>query len=681
MVSVLSVVLFTRYSSIPILGLCAQPALWVSVRFDKVRVKVRDKGCGIAQATYRPDFIPLPCIPPAGTVERLLCVGGVTVWIRHIAWALCVVWGCMELPVWAQEEGDAAAAFRLILEEDWERGLEENPMFATRVGDHRFNGELGDASLEAIARRNEWAMEVVDRLAGIEREALPPSDRVDYDIFLRMKEEGIREHGFRHYLIPITNRSGFHASFPELPDRVPLRTASDYRDYIRRLEGFLVYAREHIEVMRAGIAEGMVLPRVVLEGVEEVIEAHLVDDPADSRMYSPFEAYPDTVPAEAREKLTSAGREAIVGSVVAGYREFLAFMEDEYLPAARESVGASDLPDGRAFYAHRVRRFTTLELSADEVHQIGLDEVARIREEMRAVMEEVGFDGELTEFFEFLRTEDRFYASDAEALLKEVSWILKRMDAELPALFGRLPRMPYGIKPVPEYVASRAPTAYYQGPAGDGTKAGIFFINTYDLRSRPLYGMEALALHEAVPGHHLQIALQQEMEDLPMFRRYAGFTAFVEGWALYAERLGLEAGFYQDPYRNFGRLTYEMWRACRLVVDTGLHALGWTRQQAIDYLMAHAALSPHDIETEVDRYISWPGQALAYKIGELAILRLREEAEQTLGEEFDLREFHDQVLGGGAVPLDLLETRVREWAETRQAADREPPRAAHATPR
>lgn len=350
-----------------------------------------------------------------------------------------------------------------------------------------------------------------------------------------------------------------------------------------------------------------------------------------------------------------------MSSVVAGFHELRRFVQEEYLPASRSEVGASALPGGLAFYNHRIRMFTSLDLTAEAVHATGQAEVARIREEMSALIAKTGFGGDLGAFIEFLRTDPRFYVQSGEALMAHAALILKRMDGELPRLFKTLPRTPYGIRAIPEHSAPGNTTAYYFPPAGDGTRSGTYYVNLYDLPSRPLYEYEALSLHEAVPGHHLQIALQQELGELPNFRRFGGFTAFVEGWALYAERLGLEVGFYQDPYSDFGRLSYEMWRACRLVVDTGLHAMGWTRQQAIDFMVANTSLTLLNIANEVDRYIFWPGQALAYKIGELKIRELRARAERRLGSEFNVREFHDLVLGSGAVPLNILDKMVEDW--------------------
>ncbi|MFP6603490.1 MAG: DUF885 domain-containing protein, partial [Pirellulaceae bacterium] len=421
------------------------------------------------------------------------------------------------------------------------------------------------------------------------------------------------------------------------------------------------YGQEQILLLKAGISAGWVLPAVVLEGYADTITPHIVTDATKSLLYTPFRSLPASFSTQQKQRLQKEAANAITKSVVPTYRALDVFMRNEYLPAARGSVGASALPNGRAFYRHRVKQYTTLDLAPEEVHNLGLKEVARIRREMKAVPARAEFEGSLEDFISFLRTDPQFYATTAEELEKEVSLTLKKMDGQLPKLFRKLPRLPYGIRRVPAYIAPKTTTAYYSAPSGDGTRAGFYYINTFNLKSRPLFEVEALSLHEAVPGHHLQLALQQELEGLPEFRRFAGFTAFVEGWALYAERLGLEVGFYQDPYSDFGRLSYEMWRACRLVVDTGIHYLGWSRSQAIGYMSENTALSLHNIEAEVDRYIAWPGQALAYKIGELKIRELRTRAEKELSDSFDVREFHDIVLRNGSIPLPVLEENVLRY--------------------
>jgi uncharacterized protein (DUF885 family) len=555
----------------------------------------------------------------------------------------------------------ATGALYELFDDEWQDRVEDSPLFATAAGDHRYNDRLDDVSTAAFERREAKAREFLQRLDAIDRSDLTAADRVHLDIFRRMLDERIAGYEFKTHLMPVTNRNGFHISFVQLPDRVPLEDVGDYENYIARLAEFERYAEQHIELMRAGIAAGYVPPSIVLEGYQSTIDPHVVDRPEESLLYKPFDDFPLGVAASDHARLRAAASEAIAGSVVPGYAALQTFMGDEYAPAGRETIGASGLPNGRAYYEHRVRRFTTMDVTPEQVHQTGLDEVARIRAEMDAVIVETGFDGSFEEFVEFLRTDPRFYVDDADDLMKEVALVLKKMDGQLPKLFKTLPRTPYGIKRVPDYIAPRTTTAYYNGPAGDGTRAGFYFVNCYDLASRPLYEIEALSLHEAVPGHHLQTAIQMELEDAPMFRRFIWVVAFGEGWALYSERLGLETGFYEDPYSDFGRLTYEMWRACRLVVDTGIHYMGWTRQRAIDFMAKNSALTIHNITTEVDRYISWPGQALGYKIGELKIRELRRRAERELGPGFDLRGFHDVVLGSGAVPLDVLEANVVAW--------------------
>jgi uncharacterized protein (DUF885 family) len=410
--------------------------------------------------------------------------------------------------------------------------------------------------------------------------------------------------------------------------------------------------------MREGLRTGFTQPQVILKGYDGSISAHVVDDVEQSVFMKPFARFPVGVPEAERDRLREAGRAAVRDGVVPAYRRFLEFMRNDYIPGARQTTGASDLPQGREYYAALVKSFTTLDVTPEQVHETGKKEVARIEAEMQQVMRESGFTGDFPAFLAFLRNEPRFYAKTPEELLKQASFLAKKMDARLPSLFLTLPRLPYGVEPVPDAIAPKYTGGRYVPAAPGSLRAGTYWVNTYNLPSRPLYILESLTLHEAVPGHHLQIALQRELTGLPDFRRFAGVGAFAEGWGLYSERLGLEAGFYQDPYSNFGRLTYEMWRACRLVVDTGLHAFGWTRQQAVDYLASHTALSLHEVGTEIDRYISWPGQALGYKMGELKIRELRARAEKELGPRFDIRAFHDAVLRNGPVPLPVLETEI-----------------------
>ena len=564
-----------------------------------------------------------------------------------------------------KQNNQATGQLEQLFADDWEYQLKESPLFATFYGDKRYNAALPSVSVADNQRRLAQEKAFLTRLAEIDRNALSATHQLNYDIFKLLKQNDIAEYQFKTYLTPITNRSGFHVSFPQLADRVPLNSVEDYENYIARLNGFEVYAQSYIELMRAGIREGYVLPGITLKGIEGTIEPHIVKDASESLLFAAFEKFPDDIDEAAQANLTEAGKSAILNSVVPGYEAFLKFITEEYLPAAREDIAASSLPDGKAFYEHRVRLFTTLDITPKEVHKIGHSEVKRIRGEMEELIRETGFEGSFQDFVQFLRTDDRFYVDSPKALMAQIALTLKLMDGQLPTLFKTLPRSPYGIKKIPDFIAPKTTTAYYNSPAGDGSKAGFYFVNTYDLRSRPTYEIEALSFHEAVPGHHLQIALQQEMENIPEFRKYASFTAFVEGWALYSERLGLEVGFYEDPYSDFGRLTYEMWRALRLVVDTGMHYFGWSRQKAIDYMAENSALTMHNITTEIDRYISWPGQALGYKMGELKIRELRAYSKEKLGDKFDVREFHEVVLGSGAVPMNVLEANVTDWVSNK----------------
>lgn len=556
---------------------------------------------------------------------------------------------------------------RQLFDDAWESDLLEDPLFASQAGDHRHDNRLPRVTVDDYRRRLEKDREFVRRLRQIDRGKLSPQEQTSYDIFARRRQDQIEEYEFRAHLAPITNRSGFHIEFPELPKNSRLNDAEDYENYVSRLRAFDQFVDDHIELMRAGIQAGIVLPAVSLADYQRPLEAQIVDDAEQSLLYEPFRKFPASISPADRKRLEQAGRAAISESVVPGYRKFFDFLRDEYVPHARGQIAAAALPKGREFYQHRVRQFTTLDVTPQAVHDTGLAEVARIRKEMQDVIAKTGFEGDFAAFVEFLRSDPRFYVETPEALLQAVSLVLKRMDGRLPKLFKTLPRTPYGVREIPAFIAPNTTTAYYQPPAGDGSIAGFYYVNTFNLKARPLYEIEALSFHEAVPGHHLQIARQQELDDLPEFRKFAGFTAFVEGWGLYAERLGLEVGFYEDPYSNFGRLSYEMWRACRLVVDTGMHYLGWTREQAIEFMAANTALTRLNIVNEVDRYIAWPGQALAYKTGELKIRQLRRKAEEKLGSRFNVREFHDAVLANGAVPLDVLERIVDEYID--RAAD------------
>jgi len=548
-----------------------------------------------------------------------------------------------------------------IIGEEWESRLHYDPVFATYTGDHRFDDRLQSVTEEDYGRWLDHLRGLCTRLKAIEHTTLSTTEQLNADILTRLLDNEARDLEFHAYRLPISRAGGFHLDFSDfLPMITPFETVQNYENYIARLAAFRRYVEQQIGVMRGGLATGYRPAGVTLAGIDDSLRKQIVADPTLSPIYAPFARFPESIGGADRERLVAEGQKALLTSVVPGYEALLRFLNDEYVPGARAEVGACYLPGGRQFYQHRIRYFTSLDLSAEQVHETGQSEVKRIRAEMEDSIRATGFHGEFHAFVEYLRTDPRFYVATPEALLKETAYVLKRIDGELPRLFKTLPRTPYGIRTIPDASAPGSTAAYYFPATGDGRCAGFYYVNTFDLNSRPLYEIEALSLHEAVPGHHLQIALQQEL-DLPPFRRFYAFTEFVEGWALYAERLGLQVGFYQDPYSDFGRLSYEMWRACRLVVDTGLHALGWSRQQAIDFMAANTSSTLLNIANEVDRYIAWPGQALAYKIGELKIRELRALAEQALGSRFDLREFHDLLLGSGAVPLDVLERMVERW--------------------
>ncbi len=557
--------------------------------------------------------------------------------------------------------GDEVARLHALFNKNWERRVRENPFFATSVGRHEYDNLLPSITPADLARRNRETLADLAELKTINKAKLPHAEVVNYEIFREQLQNAVDSYKFGDYEMPINADSGFHIGFARLPEEMPLKTVKDYENYISRLRAWPRYVNEEIALMRMGLKRGFTVPKATLTGYDLSISTHVVDDPAKSVFWKPFEAFPNSVPEADRDRLRSEGRDAVMNGAVAGYREFLKFFDDEYLPGARTTLAAYDLPDGKAYYAFKIREFTTLNLTPEQIHNIGLQEVDRIDKEMKAVIQQVGFQGDFPAFLHFLRTDPRFYAKTPQELLEKAAWIAKEMDGKLPSLFKTLPRLPYTIKPVPADIAPKYTSGrYVEAPQGS-TQPGIYWVNTYKVETRPLYDLEAQTFHEAVPGHHLQIALADELKDLPNFRRYSYISAFGEGWALYCEQLGLEAGFYKNPYNNFGRLSWDMWRACRLVVDTGIHSMGWTRQQAIDYLATHTALPMHECETEVDRYIAWPAQALSYKLGELKILELRHKAEKALGTKFDLRSFHYVVLGSGAVPLDVLESNVDRW--------------------
>jgi len=563
---------------------------------------------------------------------------------------------------------DAGARFAALVERNWQWRLREAPTFATSVGVNDFNDRLEDASLAAIERRDGETKAFLAELDAIPKETLSLEDRTDAEILRTQLVEAIDAVRLGEPLLTLNADSGFHTEFMLMHRAMPFRTVKDYENYLARLASFPAWMDRHIERMRAGLARGMTVPKATLAGVETSIAPLASGAPQAHPVYEPFARFPAPFSDADKTRLAARAKEIVATQVIPGYRRFLDFMQKEYVPGCRETIAATALPDGDAFYRLQIRTFTSLDLDPKEVHELGLREVARIRTEMKAVIARTGFRGDLAAFQKFLRGDPRFYAKTPEALLKEASYIAKRMDAKLPSLFGRLPRQPYGVEPVPAALAPKYTSGRYSGSPKDSTEPGWYWVNTFALDTRPLYNLEALTLHEAVPGHHLQGALAKENDDVRPFRRYSYISAYGEGWGLYSEWLGIEAGFYTDPYSDFGRLGYEAWRASRLVVDTGLHAFGWTRQQAIDYLAANTSLPVHEATTETDRYISWPGQALSYYIGYLKIRALRTEAERELGDRFDRRAFHDEILRHGSVPLPVLERLIRDWIGDRRTA-------------
>jgi prolyl oligopeptidase len=465
---------------------------------------------------------------------------------------------------------------------------------------------------------------------------------------------------FRDYLMPVNQRGGVQ-TLDEVAERIRLSTVKDFEDWLARLASIETVLEQTMALQEEGRRKGYMPPKILMERVPDQIAAQLVENAEDSPFYQAFVEMPDSIAADEQQRLRRAAKTVIDEKLVPSYRKFSRYFNDTYLPASRESIGASELPDGNAFYEYRTRLYTTTSMTPDEIHRLGLSEVQRIRGEMQLIIDELEFTGSFQDFLEFLRTDPQFYYETPEELFDAYLAICKRIDPQLVNLFGVLPRMPYGLRPIPDNIAPDTTTAYYSRPAADGSRAGYYYVNLYRPEVRPRYEMEVLSVHEAVPGHHLQIALQMELGDMPDFRRFSGFTAFTEGWGLYSESLGADLGLYKDPYSQFGALSYEMWRAVRLVVDTGMHYKGWTRQQAIDFFKANAAKTELDIVNEIDRYIGWPGQALAYKIGQLKILEIRRYSAEMLGEKFDIRAFHDALLGGGALPLEVLETRMHRW--------------------
>ncbi len=557
-------------------------------------------------------------------------------------------------------KADSTTEFAGLLDEHWNWQMSAAPVWASMLGDRRFNRAWSDISLAALEEHHKARRDFLRRTYAIDRNELSAEDQLNYELFRRQLQDEVDNYQFNSHLMPFSHRGGIQ-NLENLSNRLRLSTVQDYDDWLARIDQIDERIDAVIKLAEAGRKQGYMPPKILLQRLPSQIAQQVVDDVEESPLFAAFKNLPAEFSEADQARLRIRARTVLEDDIVPAYAKLAQYVDRTYLPAARDSVGLSDLPNGNAWYEHLTRSYTTTRKSPDEIHRLGLEEVKRIRDEMQRVIDDVEFDGSFDEFLQFLRTDPQFYYDSPEALYEGYLATSKRIDPELVKLFGKLPRTPYGVKPIPDAIAPDTTTAYYSRPAADGSRAGIYWVNLYRPEVRPKYEMEVLSVHEAMPGHHLQLALQQELGDIPMFRRSQGFTAFVEGWGLYSERLGHELGLYKDPYSQFGQLTYDMWRAVRLVVDTGIHYKGWTRQQAIDFFKANAAKTEHDIVNEIDRYISMPGQALAYKIGQLKILELRARAEVELGERFDIREFHDELLGAGALPLDLLERRMDAW--------------------
>ncbi|MBM4217037.1 MAG: DUF885 domain-containing protein [Gammaproteobacteria bacterium] len=564
-------------------------------------------------------------------------------------------------PAFAAASPRAETQLRALFDATWQKELAADPLMANYLGDNRYNDQWTDMSTAAIERRHQHDRSTLEALRAIPRAALSPVAQLDYDLFEREYTQRLASSPFKPYLYSINHQGGIQ-TLHEVIELLQFRTIKDYEDWIARLERVGTLIDQHITLLEQAAREGRTQPRVIMQRIPLQLAMQNMAKPEQSPFFEPFTRFPEEFDAATRARLGAAGRSAIERVVLPAYARLTRTFNETYLPATRATVGISDTPQGQDYYRERIAYHTTLgSLTADEIHEIGLVEVRRIRAEMIAIKDKVGFKGSLQEFFTFLRTDPQFYYKSSQELFEGYLAVSKRIDPNLVRLFGKLPRTPYGLRPIPMTSAPNTTTAYYQGPAADGTRPGFYYVNLYRPEVRPKYEMEVLSIHEAVPGHHLQIALAMEQSAMPDFRRNAGYTAYVEGWALYSESLGEELGLYQDPYSKFGQLTYDMWRAVRLVVDTGMHAKGWTREQAIAFFIDNAAKTEADIINEIDRYISWPGQALAYKIGQLRIQNLHREAKSALGPRFNVRAFHDTVLETGAVPLDLMERHVSRW--------------------
>ena len=556
---------------------------------------------------------------------------------------------------------DAGRRLHALFDREWEWELQQSPLSASALGDKRWNDRWDDLSLTALDARQAHRQQVLADVEAIPRGELSPADQVHYDVFRYQYRMTVEGYQYRYQLVRTDTYGGVQNS-EQLIDSFSFATRKDYDDWLARLGTFPVYIDQNIALMREGIRTNVLLPKVIMSRVRGQLDQLVSVDAAASGFYRPFRHFPAAVAEPDRAALAAAGLEQVRTHVQPAFAKLRDFIDHEYLPRSYDQIGWSQTSSGEAGYAYMARLYTTTELTPQQIHELGLKEVARIRSEMERIKSQTGFTGSLQSFFTFLRTDPRFFYKSGPELLEAYRALAKRIDPELIKVIGTLPRLPYGVQAIPAAVAPNVTTAYANFGAADGSRPAYYFVNLYKPETRPKWEMLALTLHEAVPGHCLQGSVAQELGDIPPFRRNAGFTAYVEGWALYSESLGEDMGLYaDDPYSRFGRLTYEMWRAVRLVVDTGMHVMHWDREKAIAYFMDNAAKTELDVTNEVDRYISWPGQALAYKVGELKIRELRTRAEQRLGPRFDLRKFNDVVLRTGPVPLEVLERRVDGW--------------------
>ena len=567
-------------------------------------------------------------------------------------------------PAFAQSSSASETLHRFFAEE-WERSLRESPESASYRGDKRYNDRWTDDSLAAIQARQAADRDALAKLRTIDRGALSAQDRLSYDVMAWQLERAVERQKFNEWQRPLNQRGGVQ-TLEEIAEVLPFASTQDYRDWLKRMAAVPTVVEQATALMREGLKAKNTPPKVLMQRIPAQIGSQVVDDPVKSPFFKPFAKFPDAVPASERAALQAEAKKIIAEHIVPAYRKFDEFFSREYLPGSRESIAAADLPDGREYYDFLAAQFTTTDLSANQIHEIGLKEVARIRGEMEKVKSEVGFQGTLTQFFDHLRTDPKFFYKSPEELFTAYQAISKRIDPELVKISKMIPRLPYGVRPIPDNLAPDTTTAYYQGGALDGSRAGYYYVNLYKPDVRPKWEMMALSLHEAVPGHHFQISRAMELSDMPQFRRTGYFTAYGEGWGLYAERLGYDMGLYDDPYDRMGQLAYDMWRAVRLVVDTGMHSKGWSRDRAIQFFMDNAPKTRQDVVNEIDRYIAWPGQALAYKIGQMKISELRARAEKQLGPTFDIREFNDAVLETGSVPLEALERHIDAWIAARK---------------